>query len=225
MKNVPPERENVSHVGLSDRNVRRGRPTDPPNAMDAFVRRQVGLAALLLILLLAAVALSGILLRHEMKAVAGGIYDALGFGGLALALFVADTFVSPVPTDLILWIVASSELSARWYAPVTILALLSTLGGHVGWWLGWRLAETGLVRRMVGRYHGRSLEVMRRHGMWAVVLAAVTPLPWSLASWTAGALHMPWRSYLLGSLARFPRLILYYIFIHLAFHGTLAAAG
>jgi len=34
-----------------------------------------------------------------------------------------------------------------------------------------------------------------------------------------GALHMPWRHYLLGSLARPPRIILYYIFLHAAFQG------
>ena len=60
---------------------------------------------------------------------------------------------------------------------------------------------------------------MRSYGVWAIVLAALTPLPWSVTSWTAGALHMPWRHYLLGSLARAPRIILYYVFIHAAFQG------
>lgn len=188
--------------------------------IDAFVRREVLLALSLPALLLAAVGVSGAFFREQVTGFATWAYEQLDFGGLALVFFLSETLVSPLPPDAILWIVAGSELSASWYLPVTVLGLLSTLGGHVGWWCGGHLATTGLVRRVLGRHHGRSIEVTRRYGVWAVVLAAVTPLPWSVTSWTAGALHMPWKRYLLGSLTRFPRIVLYYVLIHAGHHGV-----
>ncbi len=213
MENIPSDGRNQATENLSGEAARRKR-------VDALVRREIRLGLLIPIVLLAAVALSGVFLRDEINAFASWVFYHLGFGGLAVVFFVSETVVSPLPPDLILLIVASSDLSDAWEAPVAILALLSTLGGHLGWLLGWRLAEAGLVRRVLGRHHGRSLAVMQRYGVWAVVLAALTPLPWSVTSWTAGALRMPWRLYLLGSLTRFPRVVVYYVFIHAAYHGV-----
>ncbi|MEX2179654.1 MAG: VTT domain-containing protein [Gemmatimonadaceae bacterium] len=193
-------------------------PARPSVEVNAFVRREIWLALLFTVLLMAAVGLAGIYLRDEITGFAGWIYHTLGFPGLALIFFVSETVVSPMPPDVILLIVAGSELRESWHSPVLLLALLSTVGGHAGWLLGNLLAGTGLVRRILGRHHGLTVELTRRYGAWAVVLAAITPLPWSVSSWTAGALHMPWRLYLLGSLARAPRIVVAYILIHAAYH-------
>jgi membrane protein YqaA with SNARE-associated domain len=187
---------------------------------DTFVRREVWLTIGFLVLLLAAVGISGIALREEVITFAEWVFDRLGFTGLAIVLFVSETVVSPLPPDVILLIIAGSDLSDAWYQPVAILAFLSTAGGHLGWLLGRWLNETGLVRRILGHHHGKSVEVLHRYGVGAVILAALTPLPWSVTSWTAGALNMPWSRYLLGSLVRFPRIVVYYVSIHAAFHGS-----
>jgi membrane protein YqaA with SNARE-associated domain len=196
------------------------RPQESGADTETFVRREVWLALLLLALVLAGIGASGVFLRDQVTAFAGAVYAQLGFGGLALVLFVSETVVSPLPPDVILWVVATSELSANWPVPVTILALLSTLGGHAGWFLGRQLGGRPLVRRMLGPHRARSVELMREYGVWAVVLAALTPVPWSVTSWSAGALETPWRLYLLGSLARMPRMIAYYVLMHVTFQGV-----
>lgn len=183
-----------------------------------YVRRKIWSTLVFLFLLLVAVGLSGVFLRSEMTSFANWVHNHLGFGGLAAVLLISETVVSPIPPDLILWIVATSDLSRDWLGPVSFLALLSTLGGHVGWLLGGQLGDTRLVRRAMGRYRRKSVNLMQRYGIWAVVLAALTPVPWSVTSWSAGILKMPWRLYLLGSLVRIPRHLVYYITIHVAFH-------
>jgi membrane protein YqaA with SNARE-associated domain len=204
-------------------------PTPEPvdNATDSqqFVRGELLLAVVLPLALLAAVGLAGVFLREEVDAVAAWVFLRVGFAGLAALFFVSETIVSPLPPDAVLLLIASSELAPVWGVPVLALAVLSLLGGHVGWFLGGQLAQTGLVRRMLGRHHGRIVQVTRRYGMWAVVLAAATPLPWSVTSWTAGALHLPYRRYLLGALIRVPRIMVAYIFIHAAFHRAAPTFG
>jgi membrane protein YqaA with SNARE-associated domain len=194
-----------------------GDPTAQP--VERFVRHEVWLTFLLLILLFSAVATAGVFLRSEVITFATWTYGHLGFAGLTALFLVSETVVSPVPPEVFLLVVAGSELSESWVAPITVLGLVSTAGGNLGWLLGLGLRETGLVHRMLGKHHGRSVELMRRFGIWAVVLSATTPIPWSVTSWTAGALHVSWKRYALGSLARLPRIVLYYLSIHTAFHG------
>ena len=201
-------------------------PVPPPNAeTQAFVRRELWLAVVLPIGLLLAVGLAGFFVREEVNALASWVFLRLGFTGLAALFLVSETIVSPLPPDAVLLIVAGSDLAAAWQGPIVTLAFLSLLGGHLGWVLGRQLAHTGIVRHMLGRHHTRVVQVTWRYGVWAVVLAAATPLPWSVTSWAAGALRLPYRSYLLGSLIRVPRIILGYLLIHAAFHRSAPTLG
>jgi membrane protein YqaA with SNARE-associated domain len=192
-----------------------------PAETRAFVRREIVLAVLLLLALFAAVGLAGILFRAEVNAFAAWVYQRLGFAGLATLFLVSETVVSPLPPDAVVFVVAASEHAANWMRPVLTLALLSLLGGHLAWLLGSWFAGTGSVRLVLGRHHVRIAEVTRRYGAWAIVLAALTPLPWSVTSTVAGALHLPWRRYVAGSLVRVPRIVLAYVLIHTAFHAAM----
>ena len=185
----------------------------------AFVRKKIWTSVILFLGLIAAVGISGLFLRDEMTTLANAVNNRLGFTGLATVLLVSETVVSPLPPDLVLSVVATSDLSDDWPVLVGILATLSTLGGHLGWFLGMRVGGSRAARLVLGRYRRRSIAIMRRFGLWAIVLAALTPVPWSVTSWTAGILRMPWRLFLLGSLIRFPRIMVYYIVIHATFHG------
>jgi membrane protein YqaA with SNARE-associated domain len=207
------EQQPSQFTGVSDNNL-------SAQSVERFARREVWLAFLLLVLLFTAVFVAGIFIRSEINASATWVYDHLGFTGLVALFLVSEIVVSPLPPEVFLLIVAGSELSSDWFGPVAVLALVSTVGGNLGWLLGLGLRETGLVHMILGQHHGRSVELMKRFGIWAVVLAATTPAPWSVTSLTAGALRMPWRRYALGSLARMPRIILYYMAIHAAFHGV-----
>lgn len=183
------------------------------DAEKRFLRRKILGALVLLAILLAAVGLSGHFFREEVTTFANVINDRLGFGGLAGIFFLSETIVSPLPPDIILWIVATSELNAEWPRRIALLGILSVLGGHLGWFLGGHVGGTRVARVLMGRYRRRSVLVTKRYGSWAIVLAALTPLPWSITCWTAGILRMDWSRFLVASLVRFPRIFVYYLII------------
>lgn len=190
----------------------------PPG--DISITREVWLAVALTVGLLVGVGLAGVFLRAEVVRITQAIYEQVGFGGIATILLFTETVVSPVPADAILLVLAGAgDLGDRWLMPIAFLGLISTGAGNLAWLLGRLLAGTGLVRRVLGRHHGKLVRLMRRHGVWAVILAALTPLPWSVAGWTAGALRMPWRRYFVGSLVRLPRTVVVFALIRLAFDG------
>jgi uncharacterized membrane protein YdjX (TVP38/TMEM64 family) len=200
-------------------------PPSPTRDTDGVVRHELWLAVVALLVLLAGAWAFGAFLRDEVSALANRVFLELGLTGLAALFLVSETIVSPLPPDAVLLLVAGSDLAAQWQGPVVLLGLMSMLGGHLAWLLGRQLGQTGLIRRLLGHRHGRIVNLTRRYGLWAVVLAAATPLPWSVTSLTAGALHLPYGRFLLGSLPRAPRIVIAYVLIHAAFHGAAPSLG
>jgi membrane protein YqaA with SNARE-associated domain len=96
--------------------------------------------------------------------------------------------------------------------PVFVTAsAASVLAGPVGWLLGSLLGRFDLVQRMFVRY--RISAFLERYGFWAVAVAALTPFPFSLATWASGAARVPLRTVLLGSLFRIPKVLFYFSII------------
>jgi membrane protein YqaA with SNARE-associated domain len=81
----------------------------------------------------------------------------------------------------------------------------SITGGSVGYLIGDKLRKVPRIARFMAR-RGRRLEALvRRYGVVVVAVAALTPIPYSLSAWAAGAVKMPFRLFLAASLLRLPR--------------------
>ena len=116
---------------------------------------------------------------------------------LAAASFAESIFL-PVPPDLLL--IAMSILrpsAAIWLA--ALVTVSSVAGAVVGHWLGLRFGRPLLNR--FGQSKVESVELLfRRYGMWVVLLAAFTPLPYKLFAILAGVLNMDRRLFIVASL-------------------------
>lgn len=129
-----------------------------------------------------------------------------GLTGVFVFVFVVDTFVVPATLDIIF------PLTHSW-SPVPLLAVMSgasVLGGVCGYWIGRTLYFLPFVRRTVAGYYSRGAALVERYGYWGVVLAALTPLPFSTVSWITGMLHIPFRRFAAAALWRIPRVVGYW---------------
>lgn len=173
-------------------------------------------------------ALAGILIIAIAMGVLGFWFDAeltlctnwvaehIGFAGLCLIMLITDTLVTPFPPDILLIVIAKSELAERWYLYVVILGIVSVCAGMLGWGIGRWLGHIDFVRNRLGQFNGRQSDFIRRYGFWGIVLGATTPLPYSVTCWTAGIIGLRWTTVFAASvLFRIPRLILYYLLISL----------
>jgi len=52
--------------------------------------------------------------------------------------------------------------------------------------------------------------MVKRYGMWSVVIAGFFPIPFSTVSWIAGMLRLPFHTYTLAALSRIPRIVGYW---------------
>jgi membrane protein YqaA with SNARE-associated domain len=151
-----------------------------------------------------------VLYEQELLATTSWVAARLGPLGLAACVFIADAITSPFPPDLVLIVVAKSALAASsvWFVPV--LGAVSAVAGNVGFLLGRKLGETRLGESFIGRFRTRHLPAVGRYGWIAIVIGALTPVPFSVTCWLAGMLRMRWATVAAVCLLRIPRFILYY---------------
>jgi membrane protein YqaA with SNARE-associated domain len=177
----------------------------------AYVRGSILKGGLVLLGLTLVLGLAGILYEEELLAVTRGVEESLGLFGLALILFLSDAVFTPIPPDLVLIVIAKSELHANWMVIVPALGVMSAFAGLVGWWLGTKLGDTARVRRVLARVREKNEALITRYGRLGVVLGALTPIPFSITCWLAGALRMPGSHLAQVTWLRVPRFLAYYV--------------
>jgi len=96
---------------------------------------------------------------------------------------------------------------------ILLLALISYIAGLTGYFFG-RYLNTTLLYRFIRRKFLRKMEGMLNiYGLYIIIVAALTPLPFSGVSMLVGSVKYPLRKYILYSLSRFARFAVYSWFI------------
>ncbi len=157
--------------------------------------------------------------EKEMSLMTNWVVERIGFAGLCLILLVTDTLVTPFLPDILLVVIAKSELADRWLHYVFILGAVSVTAGMLGWCIGRWLGNARFIQRLYGKIGKGQRGFVDKYGFWAIVLGAITPLPYSVTCWTAGFMGLRWTKVLTASvLFRIPRIIIYYILIESTGH-------
>ena len=148
--------------------------------------------------------------RTELDALTHYVFEHFGLLGVTLALFVTDSFISPLPPDSLLILIARSEYHKNWPLLIAALGGVSCLAGYTGYACGIVFSRLAVLDRSFGKLRERSRERILKFGSWAIVLGALTPIPFSITCWTAGLMHLPFRMVWWPCLLRIPRYMLYY---------------
>lgn len=145
--------------------------------------------------------------RAPLEALGAWLVERLGLGFVAGGVFLLD--VSPVPlvTEPVLVLATTGGLP--WGQVVAVAATASVSAGLTCYLGGGALARRGLARRLAGAGEARARELVRRHGLVTIALAAITPLPFAICAWSAGALGMRLGPFLLGLSLRVPKVAFY----------------
>ncbi len=125
-----------------------------------------------------------------------------GFGLVGLAVVSSsEAAFQPVPPDLLvipMSLDASSELDLlAIFLVATLSSVIGSLGGYgIGFYAGRpaieKFAKPSLSRKLD--------ELISRYGDTGVFIAAVSPIPYKLLAWTAGAGRMDIRTFLLAGI-------------------------
>jgi len=117
---------------------------------------------------------------------------------LALNSFTESVFF-PIPPDVLLVGIAIRQPEmAIWFA---LLATVSSVAGAVvGYWLGRRVGRSLLNRLVSGDKVEKAERLVSRYGVWAILVAAFTPVPYKVFAILAGMLDLNLRTFVVASL-------------------------
>ena len=108
----------------------------------------------------------------------------------------------PVPTALMLAPMVMADRRRAWRL-AGLATIASVLGGLFGYFIGYFLFES-LGKIIIDFYDADALETTRewfdRYGVWLVLLAGVTPIPYKIFTIAAGALGLPIGWFILASI-------------------------
>ena len=174
--------------------------------MDRPVRKAV--IGLVLILLVAG--LSGVLLREPITQLATWFLERFGLVGIFAGVVLTDTSILPLTNEPLLLLATSAGVDA--WPLFAVSAVASTLAGPLGYGLGYLAGSTGLRDWIRGR-EPRFEAFMLRYGAWGVAVAALLPIPFAFATWSAGMTRVSFPHVLLASLVRVPKTAIYLLLI------------
>lgn len=108
------------------------------------------------------------------------------------------------PEIFFIWSLMSGDLEI-YIIDITALALISYGAGLLGFWIGVKLNETVIYRWIKRRYLIKYQKYLNNYGFFVIVVAALTPLPFSGISMLMGSVHYPFRKFWIYALSRFIR--------------------
>lgn len=120
--------------------------------------------------------------------------------------FISEAVLGLIPPDLfIMWAAVESEPLLF----ISILAVLSYVGGIISFLLGKFIGKRRVFEKIVYNVRISYEHLIMKWGGMVIVLAALTPIPFSPVSMLSGSLKFPFKKYLLYSLTRLIRVIGY----------------
>ena len=116
-----------------------------------------------------------------------------GYGLIAVFLMsmIFDIIVSPLSPDLSVLFAVNYGLSP--VSAVLVTTIASTASGIIDYSVGKRLSRTKLVQWIGEKNFNAGRESYEKYGIWAILIGAMTPVPYSVTCYLGGFFSMPLR--------------------------------
>ncbi|MBN2349690.1 MAG: hypothetical protein JXJ22_12660 [Bacteroidales bacterium] len=130
-------------------------------------------------------------------------------GWVILIFILSELIVGLIPPEIfMLWALKNDSVS-EYILFIIMLAFLSYGAGYIGYLFGSYLNTTRLYRFVRRRFLSKLERRLNDYGLYLIIVAAVTPLPYSGVSMLVGSVKFPVRKFLLFSTSRFLRFGVY----------------
>ncbi|MCC5936138.1 MAG: hypothetical protein JJU34_02540 [Lunatimonas sp.] len=174
----------------------------------AFLIRQILKGFLFLaILIFTFLAFEKLFPASEREAWFGSIYDNIP---LVVSIFIASEVLFGIipPEIFMLWALRTGHLG-QYFVGIGILALISYLAGAFNFNLGKWIRNTRFFIKIRRLWLKKSLALFEKFGGYLIIVASLTPLPFSAIALLSGAGNVSPRTYYLNSIWRIFRYFAY----------------
>ncbi|NRA72356.1 MAG: DedA family protein [Gammaproteobacteria bacterium] len=115
----------------------------------------------------------------------------------------AESVFFPVPVDVMLAPMALARPHKAWHYAF-LATVFSVMGGAVGYFLGLLAYDSMIIPAIEAMGYQEKFEVTKQwfseKGIWVMFIASFTPIPYKVATITAGVLHMAFLPFMVVSL-------------------------
>lgn len=154
------------------------------------------------------------LLEHfvgeEVRKLSTRLVHTLGVAGLSVAVLVIDGVPLPLTYIPLIYLAVQGGL------PKEVVfggcAGASLCAAIIGYLVGMGLKHFGVSDSFTSRIpenYAYVLDAMQRHGAWGVGCAALLPMPFAIATWSAGVLRVSFLAFLAGACCRALKIALF----------------
>lgn len=126
-----------------------------------------------------------------------------------LVFFVSEVVVGIIPPEFFMLWALHNHSFAQYMQIVLLLASLSYLAGLIAYFTGRYLNTRRFFRFFRRRFLKKLERLFYQYGMPLIIVSALTPVPFSATSMLVGSSRYPLKKYLLYSLSRYLRFVLY----------------
>ena len=112
---------------------------------------------------------------------------------------VSESVVFPIPPDpLLIAIGLTDPDSAIWLA--LLVTVGSVIGAVLGHWIGRKIGRPELHRLVSKSKTARAEALFNKYGVWAILVAAFTPIPFKVFTILAGVMNFKMRPFIIASI-------------------------
>jgi len=150
--------------------------------------------------------------RHliDLNVVFQYIFNNHSTGFILSVFFVSESFLGMIPPDL--FVIWSSKFDAPFFL-LTILGILSYIGGLISYLIGSWLSERPKIKSYSERVLEKYIVMVRKWGGAFIIIAALFPFsPFSMIIMAVSLLKYPLKFYLLFGITRIARFIIQGVF-------------
>lgn len=147
----------------------------------------------------------------SLETILGPVYDQ---PTIVYLIFLGSEIIFGIipPEFFMIWSLRLQSLSS-YTENVIALSAISYVAGVIGFLIGEYLNNTHFYKEMKKRVFGKFETHLNNYGGFLVIVASLTPIPFSGIAMLVGSVHYSFRKYLWFSLFRFLRFLVYGIVI------------
>jgi membrane protein YqaA with SNARE-associated domain len=136
---------------------------------------------------------------------------------MGLGTFLADAFTLPLPSWFYFVLSVASRASAVW--SIVAVTIGSLTAACLGYFMSAWFAELPWFRLRMMRVREKIAPLLEAHGLKAMVIMSLLPLPFSITCYVCGSYRIGARLFGAYVALRVPRLIVFYALAYFGFRG------